>query len=137
MLMDLKKITDHLIENSQITKEEIKMKLTKRQLKRIIREEYRRVLSEQPQNPQTIELGTPPHMMGQRPAMMQHVLEGTGLPGDGDEAEVARRSLGANFGDEEWDFSDVPLEQWEAAKPALKRKIGELYNSGYIRYGSW
>jgi hypothetical protein len=86
---------------------------------------------------QTIELDTPPERMGSRPALIRAVLKGTGLPGDGDDKEAARRSMGAMFGEETWNFSDVPSDVWRKAVPTLKKRISDMYRRGQIRYGSW
>ena len=122
------------------------MKITERQ----IRSTVRQILREQdepvsppvtepakPRRHKTIELGTPPENMGARPRLMQSVLKGTGLPGDGDPKEVDRRSLGASFGDEEWDYSDVDDDLWDSVNDTLKKRISSMYNGGQIRYGSW
>lgn len=77
---------------------------------------------------QTIELDCPPG--NPRPdQLLPMVLEGTGLP--------IRERVGAFFGNWTWDYSDIPEEQFKAAKPILKERITQLYNSGAIRYGSW
>lgn len=77
---------------------------------------------------QTIELDCPPG--GIRPGdLIEGVIEGLGLP--------EREPVSMFFGMWTWDYTDIPTEQWEAAKPKLKERIVSLYNGGAIRWGSW
>lgn len=77
---------------------------------------------------QTIELdcapGTP------RPGdLIGGVIKGLGLE--------SKEPVAKFFGNWTWDYSDVPKEKWEKIRPTLKARITELYNEGFIRYGSW
>lgn len=77
---------------------------------------------------QTIELDCAPGAA--RPdTHIGEVLADTGIP--------LKDPVSKVFGNWMWDYSDVPQEVWEAAKPKLKERISALYNSGRIRYGSW
>jgi hypothetical protein len=76
----------------------------------------------------TIELDCEP--MAPRPdTYIASVLEGTGIP--------VKVNCSACFGNWTWDYSEIPDDVWEAAKPVLKERITALYNNGRIRYGSW
>ena len=77
---------------------------------------------------QTIELDCAPGMT--RPGdLLPGVIEGTGLP--------VRDAVSKLFGNWVFDYSDIPADQWEKAKPILAMHITELYYSSRIRYGSW
>jgi len=77
---------------------------------------------------QTIELDCPPG--NPRPGdLIAEVIAGTTLP--------KRNDIGRVFGCWTWDYSDIPCDEWEAARPILKRHIEDLYRRGWIRFGSW
>jgi len=76
----------------------------------------------------TIELDCPPG--SPRPGdLIDSVIEGTGLPKKDDCSRF--------FGNWTWDYSEVSDEKWEKAQPILEERITQLYNEGWIRYGSW
>jgi hypothetical protein len=77
---------------------------------------------------QTIELDCAPG--NPRPGdLLPGVLEGTGIP--------VREAVSKLFGNWTFDYSDIPADQWEKAKPIIKARIEALYHAGRIRYGSW
>jgi len=79
-------------------------------------------------DPQTIELDCAPGKL--RPGdLIADVIAGTNLP--------ERDTVSRFFGNWMWDYSDVPADQWKAARPVLEARITALYNDGLIRYGSW
>lgn len=41
------------------------------------------------------------------------------------------------FGNWEFDFTHIPAEVWNAARPIIKERLVALYNNGFIRYASW
>lgn len=85
-------------------------------------------MSEDTNTEQTIELDCAPFMP--RPAdLLTGVLKDTGLS--------EREPVSKFFGNWKWDYSDIPTEQWLAVKPILRERIIQLYNNGWIRYGSW
>lgn len=77
---------------------------------------------------QTIEIDCAPG--SRRPdSYIGKVIEGTGLP--------AREPSGKLFGNWTWNYSDIPEDVFNAAKPVLAERLVALYNSGAIRYASW
>ena len=80
------------------------------------------------ENHQTIVLDAPPFSL--RPnELLLIALKGTNLS--------PREANTRIFGAWEFDYSDVDLETWSAARKVLQENITELYNQGRIRYGSW
>lgn len=76
----------------------------------------------------TIELDCPPGYP--RPGdLIANVIKGTGL--------LLKDDCGRFFGNWTWNYSEVSDEDWEKAKPILKKRISALYDAGVIRYGSW
>ena len=57
------------------------------------------------------------------------VLKDTGL-------EV-KEPVGKFFGNYRWDYSEVSDDRWKEVQEITRPRIQELYNSGFIRYGSW
>ena len=41
------------------------------------------------------------------------------------------------FGCWTWAFPDIPDEEWRNIQKITKPRVEELYNEGFIRYGSW
>lgn len=77
---------------------------------------------------QTIEIDCAP--MTPRPdTYIADVIADTGLE--------LKEPVAKGFGNWTWDYSEVPAEQWEQAKPILQERITKLYYDGCIRYGSW
>ncbi len=85
-------------------------------------------LNEEHVDPQTIELDCAPGTM--RPGdLITGVISETGLE--------PKEACSKFFGNWEWDYSDVPKEEWMKVRPLLKERVKSLYTHGYIRYGSW
>jgi hypothetical protein len=77
---------------------------------------------------QTIELDCAPGTL--RPGdLIGDVIKDLGLP--------EREPQSMFFGNWTWNYSDVPADTWQRAKPELKARITALYEAGAIRYGSW
>lgn len=81
---------------------------------------------------QTIELDCSPG--GKRPnEFISDIVKELNIDHDKLEERVKNRF----FGNWEYDFSDVPEDEWDLNKPKFKERIKSLYNRGCIRYGSW
>ena len=77
---------------------------------------------------QTIELDCAPGTL--RPGdLIGVVIKDLGLP--------EREPQSMFFGNWKWNYSDVPEDTWQRARPELKARITALYDAGVIRYGSW
>lgn len=77
---------------------------------------------------QTINLDCPPGAM--RPGdFIERVIADTGLP--------YREPVSMFFGNWCWDYTDIPADTYNAARPILKERIVKLYADGFIRYGDW
>ena len=77
---------------------------------------------------QIIQLDCPPGYL--RPGhLIEKALKDTELE--------LRNDVSRFFGCWTWDYSDIPLEQWERIRPILKRNITDLYRRKLIRYGHW
>jgi len=76
----------------------------------------------------TIELDCPPGYP--RPGdLIADVIKDTGLP--------VREAESMFFGNWTWRYDDIDCETWDKIRPILKERIGKLFNTGVIRYGSW
>lgn len=76
----------------------------------------------------TIEIDCPPG--NPRPGdLIADVIKDTGLP--------TKETNSRCFGNWCWDYSDVPDNVWEKARPIVKERLTALYNSGVVRYASW
>jgi hypothetical protein len=77
---------------------------------------------------QTIELDCAPGSI--RPGdLIGGVIKDLGLP--------LREPVSMFFGNWTWDYSDIPEDKWKETHDVRKQRITDLYNSGFIRYGSW
>lgn len=57
------------------------------------------------------------------------VIAGTNLP-----MKTPARRYKARW---EWDYSDVPREQWDMALPTIRERLSALYECGVARYIAW
>jgi hypothetical protein len=76
----------------------------------------------------TIEIDCAP-MTARPDTYIAGIIDGLGLD--------LRDPVNKLMGNWTWDYSDVPDDHWISIKPTLAERITNLYNTGYIRYGSW